>query len=109
MWTFFNFRNGSNPYITKTNEFLFKMICKYYLTQIDCKRFYVESEREICPRHALKREDKKAILQNFAIEWQRCFEFFNYSWDEIAEWQNFFEEYGRKFGLLKEFRENGIL
>lgn len=30
------------------------------------------------------------------------------SYGELADIQGFFERYGRKYGLLREFRENGI-
>lgn len=44
-----------------------------------------------------------------AIEWQHDFENHNYSWGELAEWDAYFEKLGRRYGLLTEFRENGII
>lgn len=44
-----------------------------------------------------------------AIEWQAYASKRNLSYGEIAEWQNAFEKLGRKFGLIKEFKENGII
>lgn len=32
----------------------------------------------------------------------------SYSWEEIAEIQSNFERLGRRYGLLREFRENAI-
>ena len=32
-----------------------------------------------------------------------------YSYYELIDWQNFFTNLGKKYGLLKEFRENGII
>lgn len=43
-----------------------------------------------------------------AIEWQREFENQNYSWSELADWAVHFERLGKRYGLLKEFKENGI-
>ena len=43
-----------------------------------------------------------------AIEWQADFEKSNYSWAELAAWENHFKALGKRYGLLKEFRENGI-
>jgi len=51
----------------------------------------------------------KEQARNFAIEWQHDFENHNYSYSELAEWGNVFEKLGRKFGLVREFKENGIL
>ena len=43
-----------------------------------------------------------------AIDWQ--YESFEkpMTWGELAYWQNYFEKLGKKYGLLTEFRENGI-
>ena len=53
--------------------------------------------------------EKQAKLREQAIEWQGSFSDNNYSYGEIAEKQAYFEKEGRKYGLIKEFRENGIL
>lgn len=44
-----------------------------------------------------------------AIEWQADFGNHSYSWGEIFEWCDYFTELGKRYGLLEEFRENGIL
>ena len=107
MYTQFIFKSGSNSYIATTHENLFKMICKYYLSQFDCKSFSVNGRREW--RGAKTYEDKKVILQSFAVDWQLKNPDMSYTWHDLTEWGAFFEDYGRKFGLLREFRENGIL
>ena len=43
-----------------------------------------------------------------AIEWQVDFPKNNYFWGELAEWAAYFERLGKRYGLLTEFRENGI-
>ena len=50
----------------------------------------------------------KEELRNEAINWQAEFETKNYTWGEIAAWQEYFRDKGRQYGLLTEFRENGI-
>lgn len=47
-------------------------------------------------------------LREFAIEWQATFEDMNLDWLEYANWMAYFETMGRRYGLLREFRENGI-
>ncbi len=32
----------------------------------------------------------------------------DYSWEEIADFQDYFRKLGKRYGLLKEFKENGI-
>lgn len=43
-----------------------------------------------------------------AIEWQEDFPNRNYGWADLATWGQHFESLGKRYGLLKEFRENGI-
>lgn len=106
MWCNFNFMDGSNPYITKTYSELFKMFYKYYCVQVGNNSFIIQGLREWNGKKSYK--GRKEILREAAIDWQRDFANCNYSWGELAAWQGFFEEYGRKYGLLKEFKENGI-
>lgn len=52
---------------------------------------------------------RKIDLQDEAISFQESF-FAGKAWSyaELAEKQSYFEREGRKYGLLQEFRENGI-
>jgi hypothetical protein len=56
-----------------------------------------------------KYQNKKAELYNFAILWQAEFADKNYSYAELAVWGEFWTKQGRRFGLLRELRENGII
>ena len=53
-------------------------------------------------------EVKKEMARQEAIDWQNEFCNHNYSYEELAEFGYYFEKLGRRYGLLKEFRENGI-
>ena len=48
---------------------------------------------------------RKASARCKAIDWQAA----AHSWEELAEATAYFEKLGRRYGLLKEFRENGII
>ena len=50
----------------------------------------------------------KQAARDKAIEWQYDFNNHNYSWGELVEYQGYFEKLGKRYGLLTEFRENGI-
>lgn len=58
---------------------------------------------------------KKKIVKNVeeardhAIEWQHWAGEQNLSYGELLEWQKHFEKIGKKFHLIEEFKENGIL
>lgn len=52
---------------------------------------------------------KKERARQYAIAWQHDFDNHNYSWFELAMHQERFEKLARKYGLTKEFRENGII
>lgn len=53
--------------------------------------------------------EKKANAKMLAIDFQSYFSQYEFGYSELAYYQSIFEKIGRKYGLLKEFRENGIL
>ena len=53
--------------------------------------------------------EKKEEIRQRAIEWQQDFEKQGYCWGDLIIYQEYFEDLGRRYGLLKEFRENGII
>jgi hypothetical protein len=55
-----------------------------------------------------KYQKAKEKARNEAIEWQLDFCNHNYSYGELFEFQNYFEKLGKRYGLLREFRENCI-
>ena len=46
-------------------------------------------------------QEKKEAIRQQALDWEY--------WSELAEMTAYFEEQARRFGLLREFRENGII
>lgn len=50
----------------------------------------------------------KNRIREKAIEWQNGFQYHDYSCQELAEIGDYFYKNGKRYGLLKEFRENGI-
>ena len=59
--------------------------------------------------YRLNYAEKKARLRNEAKQWQRDFAKHSYSYGEIADRQTYFEREGRKYGLTREFRNEGII
>lgn len=59
----------------------------------------------------MKKEEIKTQeeARDFAIAWQHDFENQNYDYMDLAEWGAFFEDLGKRFDLLEEFTENGII
>lgn len=51
----------------------------------------------------------KERARNKAIEWQMDIENHNYSYGELAYYQEYFERIGRRYGLISEFKENSII
>ena len=47
--------------------------------------------------------------RQYAIEWQQWASEQSLSYGELAEWWEVFNELGKKFDLLEEFKENGII
>ena len=54
------------------------------------------------------REYQEQVRQ-FAIDWQADAESRNYSYGELAIYQDMFSRLARRLGLVREFRENGII
>ena len=55
-------------------------------------------------------QDRKEDVRNKAIEYQRTFyDFCNYSYGELAAITGFFETFGRRYGLITEFKNEGII
>lgn len=54
-------------------------------------------------------QKSKEEVKQFAIDWQADFSNHNYSYSELEIFQDMFSCLGRKYGLLREFRENGII
>lgn len=103
----FHFKDGSNPYgVWNQNEF-FRMIVSWNVVMEDNDSFtcYEPTEAYYGP---VGYQFKKEALRNFAIEYQNRFSEIVSSWYDCSFWSNFFEKYGRKYGLLNEFHENGI-
>lgn len=44
-----------------------------------------------------------------AVKWQAEFSAHNYSYSEVADFQGYFYKKAVRYGLVKEFRENGII
>ncbi len=51
---------------------------------------------------------RKEELRQEAIEWAANFDGWDCSYADLAEKQAYFERMGRRYGLLREFRENCI-
>ena len=55
-----------------------------------------------------KYQENKEKARNKVIEWQLDVSNHNYSCSEFASWCDYFYKLGKRYGLLKEFKENGI-
>ena len=53
-------------------------------------------------------QEMKEKIRAFAIEWQLVSSQKALSLEEITRAERYFEKFGRRYGLLKEFHENGI-
>ena len=56
-----------------------------------------------------KYQQQKERARELAIQWQHEASEKSFFWSEIAEYCDYFYKLGKRYGLLKEFRENGII
>lgn len=54
-------------------------------------------------------KEQKQKARELAQTWQLDFANNNYSYEEIGNFTDYFTKLGKRCGLLKEFRENGVL
>ena len=59
----------------------------------------------------MKKVEVKSIeeAQNKAVEWQNWASKQNLSYGELIEWQEYFSALAKRFSLVGEFKENGII
>lgn len=108
MWNLVQFGNGSNPWISKTDADLLRLVKRYHLIPID-------RDNKLCGFVATPRtypvktyQECKDAVRDFALFMDSAFALCSMSYSELADWQGFFEMIGRRYGLLTEFRENAI-
>lgn len=53
-------------------------------------------------------QERKEKARQEAIDWQNDFANNNYTWGELVKWSAYFETLGKRYGLLTEFRNEGI-
>lgn len=54
-------------------------------------------------------QQQKEKARQTAINWQLDFNNHDYDVIECIRWIWYFEKIGKRYGLIKEFRENGII
>ena len=54
-------------------------------------------------------KELKEEAREKAKEWQADFTNHNYSYKELATYYAYFYTLGKRYGLVREFRENGII
>lgn len=53
-------------------------------------------------------QERQGNARQLAIDWQVNFSYLPWSYSELAEITSYFEKIGKRYGLLKEFKENAI-
>ena len=56
-----------------------------------------------------KYQKQKAQAEQKAKDNQHNFNENIYTWQDLAEYSAYFEKLAKRYGLIKEFRENGII
>lgn len=92
----------------KNDHDLFTMIMNWKTKMLDTDTF-------ICYHPTDSYYDKqsyvyyKRALREFAIEWQYNIQNTDVSYGDMLTWFSFFNKYGKRYGLIREFKENGII
>lgn len=104
MYLHFIFANGSNPYILTDIDIMPKWFKNYDFEMIEANTFLLTERSN---ERKLTYTNIKNCIRQLAIDYDLNAHV-DYSYSELVEIQSFFRYFGRKYGLLKEFSENGI-
>ena len=101
------FTDGSNPYILTDESQLYKWLYNYDLdlNKIAEGAFFVTAT-ETTSRKTYQQAKEAARL--FAIDTQNIISESNFSYGEIVDISDTLYSLGKRFGLVREFRENCI-
>lgn len=117
------FGDGSNPYVRfNMDEHTFRNELRKWKRHYNIVHGYWNgdilnisvSHKTPMQEAEMRKADKeyyqrmKRRARNTAIYWQEKFSEKSMSYEELAKAQSYFEKLGRRYGLLAEFRENGI-
>lgn len=83
------------------------LVRKFELGQVEVEVLGKERENKM-KNTKTTYASNKAVARQEAIDWQNDLFRDNRSYEELAEAAEHFEKLGKRYGLLKEFRENGI-
>lgn len=53
-------------------------------------------------------QERKENARELSVDWQLNFSSLDWSYGELATINEYFHKVGKQYGLLKEFKENGI-
>lgn len=104
------FADHSNPYISFSGEDIHKWLKYYELEPVthaapyDYVGFVATFRRSKLRTYS----DMKDAARNLAIDWQSDVASVTMSYQTLADWQQVFSDLGRRYGLMREFRDNGI-
>jgi len=92
----------------KTDSYIFGSSAEYNKV-INNPENEIKYELELC-LHGKTYEEKQKQAREIAVEysWALCDEIKPLSWGESAIVSGWFENVGKRYGLLREFRENAI-
>ena len=117
------FGGGSNPYVRfNMDEHTFKNELRKWkrhynivyghwngdILNISVSRKTPMQEAEMRKAAQEYYQRMKRRARDTALCWQEKFRDSSMSWGELAEAQDYFEKLGKRYGLLAEFRENGL-
>ena len=102
------FTDGSNPCILTNENLLYKWLYNYdlELTKIAEGAIFFVTATETTKRKTYQQAKNNA--QEFAIDTQNIISECNFSYGEIADISDTLYKLGKRFGLVREFKENCI-
>lgn len=109
MFAHIDWHDGSNPYIATSNDTFEKLAYRNELTLTCLDPTMFDAKRRRSPVSYCDYYSKKYFWREWFIDFSHDSANFDESWAVYEDWMEFTEYIARKYGLVREFRENGLL
>lgn len=103
-------KRDNGAFVVRDGKELFRVITSYSLEQVKETTFKVLGNVQVLSVKRLSEYGKhKFLLKDFATQWKYDFARFHTSYPDLLDYRDFFRKYGKRYGLLTEFKDLGII
>ena len=103
-------KRDNGAFVVRDGKELFRVITSYSLEQVAETAFKVLGNVQVLSVKRLSKYEKnKFLLKDFATQWKYDFTRFRTSYPDLLDYRDFFRKYGKRYGLVTELKDLGII